>query len=120
MISTQLLDTNGDNFNDTALFSFSNMTYINDTNPNNHLITGVVQAAILPKSGTVNGTTIITNAQYAYGLAINLTSSVTLTTFEPMITVAVGLNQTVNTVFYQVIYLLCSKSSLNPGYSDLY
>lgn len=81
------------------------MTYIDDANPSNHLIIGVVQAAILPKTGTVRGTTIVTNAQYAYG-AINLTSSMNLTTTEPMVTLTVGLTERINNVFYQVIYLL--------------
>lgn len=101
LTGTQLFDTDGDNFNDTILFSFSTITYIADANPNNHMLIGVVQAAILPEPSVVNGATIVTYSQYAYA-TINLTASVNLIVTEPMVKANVTSVEYVNTISYQV------------------
>lgn len=94
------------------------MTYVNDVNPNNHLITGVIQGSVLPKSGTVSGTIITSDAEYTYGAAINLTSLVNLTVIEPVVKTGVTSAEYINTISYQVTKFIFNQLLLTIYLGD--
>lgn len=98
-----MLDTNGDGYNDQAIFLFSTLNFIPDTNTLHHTIIGVIQASIISaKQTNINGTTIVTSAAYQYATE-DLVSTVTLTTIEPLLITSVTSNEYINTISYQVI-----------------
>ncbi len=103
LLSTQLTDTNGDGFNDKAVFLFTAMNYTNGANALNDAIIAVVEATIISSNaGNVNGTIISPNMTYQYALE-SLFSSISLIVVEPSLSVVATSVETINTIAYQVL-----------------